>query len=495
MLYFGDLHTHNSISYAHGSIERGFEIAREHLDFFCLTGQNEWPDMPTMPGDRHMIWVEGHEKHRERWPEGCAAAREAYQPGEFVTFTGFEWHSLDGDYTVVYPHDQGELVYGDTIEQLAERVRATDAIMVPHHVAYAKGWRGVDWSRFPADLCPIVEVYSEHGNCMDDRGLHPMILHSLGGAVTKGTVSHALASGRRFGLIASTDDHFGHPGAYREGLAAIWADELTRESIWEAINARRTYAVTGDRIELEFHLNDRPMGAELDFDTRREIRVRVDAMDEIDKVEILRNGRVIHRESVPTVLPSDPFDGGRAKVCIRWGWGPWGQLTLDRVCDWQGSIRLDGPRLTRATPMFQSGPFDEDRRDRLTGVTDAGLDFQSFTARQGAYGEDATKGVILDIEGQPEDRLTMQFTQPSQFTVQRTLAEIMAAGSSHFVGEFTSESVMVHRLLTPESFALGFTFTDESADASAADYYMVRVQQMNGQMAWSSPIWVNRRDA
>ncbi len=50
MVYFGDLHTHNAISYAHGSIERGFEIAQEHLDFFCLTGQAQWPDMPTMPG-------------------------------------------------------------------------------------------------------------------------------------------------------------------------------------------------------------------------------------------------------------------------------------------------------------------------------------------------------------------------------------------------------------------------------------------------------------
>jgi hypothetical protein len=493
MIYFGDIHTHNAISYAHGSIERGFEIAREHLDFFCLTGQNEWPDMPIMPEDRHMIWVEGHEKHRKLWPEGCAAAREAYTPGEFVTFTGYEWHSLNGDYTVVYPHDHGELLLGDTLEELAERVRATDAIMVPHHVAYAKGWRGVDWNRFPADLCPIVEVYSEHGNCMDDRGLHPMILHSLGGAVTKGTVSYALASGLRFGLIASTDDHWGFPGAYREGLAAIHADELTRESLWEAINARRTYAVTGDRIELDFHLNDQPMGVELEFASRREMRVSVEAMDEIDKVEILRNGRVVHREGVATVLPSDPFAGGRAKLRIRWGWGPWGMLTLDRICDWRGEIELQGASLVKATPMFQAGPFDEDRRDRLTDVSEAGLSLQSFTSRKGAYGEDATKGVMLEVEGGPEDRLVMRFTEPSEFVVERTLAEIMASGSSHFVGGFTTESVLVHRLLVPESYALDFTWVDESEDASASDYYTVRVQQMNGQMAWSSPIWVESR--
>jgi len=493
MVYFGDIHTHNAISYAHGSIQRGFEIAQEHLDFFCLTGQAQWPDMPTMPGDRHMIWVEGAEKHRKLWPEGCRMARETYQPGEFVTFTGYEWHSLNGDYTVVYPHDHGELILGDTIEELAEKVRGTDAIMVPHHVAYARGWRGVDWSRCPADLCPIAEVYSEHGNCMDDRGLHPMILHSLGGAVTKGTVSYALSTGLRFGLIASTDDHWGYPGAYREGLAAVWADELTRESVWEAINARRTYAVTGDRIALEFSLNESPMGSEMAFDSQREIAVRVDAMDEIDQVEVLKNGRVVHREHVPTVVPGDAFRGGQAKIPIRWGWGPWGQLTMERICDWEGQIRLEGARLIKATPMFQAGPFDEDRRDRLTDLTENGLNFVSFTSRKNAYLEDATKGVILEVEGQPDSRLVMDFTKPSGFRVERTFAEMMVSGSSHFTGEFTTESVLVHRLLVPESYELEFTWTDQSDDPETSDYYLVRVQQMNGQMAWSSPVWVDGR--
>ena len=34
-----------------------------------------------------------------------------------------------------------------------------------------------------------------------------------------------LAEGHRMGVIASTDDHLGYPGAYREGLAAILAGE------------------------------------------------------------------------------------------------------------------------------------------------------------------------------------------------------------------------------------------------------------------------------
>jgi len=52
---------------------------------------------------------------------------------------------------------------------------------------------------------------------------------------------------------------------------------------------------------------------------------------------------------------------------------------------------------------------------------------------------------------------------------------------------------LIHRLLVPESYELDFTWVDEAEDASAGDYYTVRVQQMNGQMAWSSPIWVEGR--
>ncbi|MHC4325950.1 MAG: twin-arginine translocation signal domain-containing protein, partial [Planctomycetota bacterium] len=32
-VYFGDLHNHSEVGYARGSLERAFEIAREHLDF------------------------------------------------------------------------------------------------------------------------------------------------------------------------------------------------------------------------------------------------------------------------------------------------------------------------------------------------------------------------------------------------------------------------------------------------------------------------------
>jgi hypothetical protein len=105
-----------------------------------------------------------------------------------------------------------------------------------------------------------------------------------------------LAQGHRFGVIASTDDHLGYPGGYGEGLAALFAPDLSRKSIMEALWDRRTYAVTGDRIALRFTLNGKLMGRELPYTRERAIRVSVSGWDQVDRIEVLKNNRVIHRE-------------------------------------------------------------------------------------------------------------------------------------------------------------------------------------------------------
>ena len=46
-LYWGDLHSHCSISYGHGTVEQALMRARQQLDFCSITGHAFWPDMPT----------------------------------------------------------------------------------------------------------------------------------------------------------------------------------------------------------------------------------------------------------------------------------------------------------------------------------------------------------------------------------------------------------------------------------------------------------------
>jgi hypothetical protein len=489
-VYWGDIHNHNAIGYAKGSLERSFDIAREHLDFFAHAGHSQWPDMPTMPEDKHLNWVRGFQEVRENWPRIKEMTAEAYQPGRFVAFLGYEWHSSAwGDYHIVYPDDAGELVYLDTLAELQEHARKTGAIVVPHHPAYPRLWRGILWEHVDTSVSPITEVFSEHGGAERDRGLHPYVRHSMSGRSTESTVQWALDQGMRLGLVAGTDDHYGYPGAYGEGITAVLAPELTREAVFGALCSRRCYAATGDRIEVAFTVNGAPMGSELEAVAERRIEVRVRGWDEISMVELLRNGEPVARafgEQKPSLEPWP----GRARCRVRWGWGPWATLEMPRTVDWEMRLALQGAKIRGIMPCWQSGPYEEDRRDKVLQVTEDGCRWQSYTSRKDCFAEDPSKGLCLDIEGPRDAVLRLEVREPARLSIESSLGELAERSLTEFTGRFTSESVLMHRLVLPASYEAEIELEDDRGKTKSADYYYVRVTQANGQMAWSSPIWV-----
>ena len=110
--------------------------------------------------------------------------------------------------------------------------------------------------------------------------------------------------GRHFGIIASSDNHFARPGREGFGVMAVYAPELTREAVFDAIRHRRTYGTTGCRLLLDFALNGTPMGGEVRLEPGQPARIvgHVVGAAPIRFVEILRGDleakewRVAHRE-------------------------------------------------------------------------------------------------------------------------------------------------------------------------------------------------------
>ncbi|MYF05762.1 MAG: DUF3604 domain-containing protein [Holophagales bacterium] len=81
-------------------------------------------------------------------------------------------------------------------------------------------------------------------------------------------VREALARGSRLGFGGSSDGHDGHPGlghlaSPSGGVAAILSDEVTRQGIYEALLARRTYATNGPRIVVRASYAGWPIGADI----------------------------------------------------------------------------------------------------------------------------------------------------------------------------------------------------------------------------------------
>jgi len=490
-LYWGDLHNHSAVGYARGSLERAYEVAQSHLDVFCFTGHSQWYDMPIMPQNKHMKWVNGFKVMEENWEKVVNLANSTYEPGKFVPFIGYEWHSsAHGDMHIIFPGSEAELKVIHDIKKFQQYAEEQNAILIPHHPAYKQDWRGQNWTSLNTDLSPVVEIFSEHGNAESDRSPYRYIRHSMGGRYTVNTLQYLWEQGVQVGVTAGTDDHLGYPGAYGEGLTGFYAEELTRESILEAIKARRTYGVSHDRIELAVKLNDHWMGESIPYTSLRKIAVQVKGKDVIDRVEVLRNNHVIYRDHpVDNQAGSDKWNKP-VLARIEFGWGPWGDLDMARVCDWDFEIKIDNGKILEATPAFQSGPYAENRRNRMTLKDDQTCVVESYTSRKQAYEERPTNAIILELEGNPETKITLNLTEPNKQSITKTLAELEESSDVFFTGPFTAESILMHRVVFSDNYNTEFTFTDENK-IDETQWYYVRVTQTNGSLAWSSPIWVN----
>ena len=495
-LFWGDLHNHNSVGLSHyskGSLERTIDIAKSHLDFFAFTGHSHWHDMPVMPNDGHLKWQEGFNHHTKMWPRTKELMAQANNDGEFVAFLGYEWHSAEyGDRSVIFEDDNGELVHAGSIDDLAAYARESGALLVPHHIGYKSGLpgRGANWDSIDDSVMPLLELYSEHGGHERDRGPWPYIRHTNGPRTTFNTLQHGLALGKKLGVVCSTDDHFGYPGAYGQGLAAVYSEEKTRASIWEALWARRTYGVTGDRIQLTFTLNGAIMGSILPQTEKRRIEISVRGWDDVAMIELLKNNKVIHRHFPEDHADlSDPF-AGPVKCRVEFGWGPWAALGIPRTADWLIDARLQGGRFRTYMPCFQSGPMDEERRNKVLEFDERQCRWQSYTCRQGSFAEIPTNAVVFEIDGRPDSVLYLELESPIGKSLKYTLGDLARSSAVEFAADFPCESFIIHRLAPEAMYAAEFDLTDTG---SSNDFYYVRVTQANGHMAWSSPIWVGDR--
>ncbi|UCG57032.1 MAG: DUF3604 domain-containing protein [Phycisphaerales bacterium] len=492
-VYFGDLHNHSGVGYAQGSLERAFEIARSHLDFFGFTPHGYWHDIGRYENNIERKWLDGFEVTKKRWPDVLDILRKYDEPGKFVTIPGFEWHSTSlGDYHILFPTLDAEYVRFDDLRQFQQFAKDRGAIMIPHHPANRLGHRGANLDWLDDEVSPVIEIYSEWGNAEHDRAPYPYIRHTEGGRWTKNTLHHFLAQGHRLGVIASTDDHLGYPGGYREGLAAVIATKLTRQAIFEAIRNRRTYAVTGDRIHLGFQVEGRIMGSELPYTRRRELKVTVTGWDQLDRVEILKNNRVLHRDFPMDRVPTPQSWDQPVLLRFEYGWGPWPALDMTRVCDWDFNISLEGGTLEEVQTCFQSGPLDEKRRDRIVERSRQHLRVRSFTALRQQFEDISTKAVVLKVRGTPDTRVKVTLRKPTDVSLLQTLRQLAESGEMLFTGDFPKESAMLHRLVFRDHYHTSYTVTDTD-NGKGVNWYYLRAVQANNQQAWSSPIWVEPR--
>jgi len=253
-LYWADLHGHTGVSDGLGrDADEYFRFGRDvaRLDVIALTDHGHFD-----------------------WPANVAAVKRYHEPGEYVTLLAQE-AGAGPDHMNVYfraddtPHlSRWHEDYGEFLHWLDHQYNERDvqAIAAPHHFAYDRGPHGdprYPFGTWDERAIRFIEVYSAHGTSEFPGNPRPLAAPS---ADERKYMQTALANGRKFGVIAASDNHDSRPGRsawgrYAGGLAGIWADELTREAVWNALHDRRTYGTSLDRIYLDLRVDGEIMGS------------------------------------------------------------------------------------------------------------------------------------------------------------------------------------------------------------------------------------------
>jgi hypothetical protein len=116
---------------------------------------------------------------------------------------------------------------------------------------------------------------------------------------------------------------------------------------------------------------------------------------------------------------------------------------------------------------------------------------QSFTALRQQIDDVSQKAVVLKVRGGPATRVTFALSAPKPVSLTQSLEQLADSGEALFTGKFPRESALVHRLVYEDHYRTSFTVRDTD-DGRQANWYYARVIQANGQLAWSSPIWVEK---
>ena len=472
-VWWGDTHAHTKYAEGQGSPDGFYRFARDdaRLDFVTLS--------------EHDIWLDDHE-----WRTMRELAERYRQPGRFIPILGYEWtNSLakGGHHNVLF-RDTDRVRIGTQVSDTLTRLYAAlrrfyspeDTLTIPH--AHTSG----DWDTSDGEIEKLVEIASVHGTFEYFGNLY-------------------LQRGWQVGFIASTDNHHGHPGysdtgttfhTERNGMAAVLAPEKTRESIFSGLRGIRAYATSGDRIILDVSMDGAPIGSRLPAGAERRLRVRAMGTAPIDRIDVIKNGQIVY---------------GKDFATARLGAENWLQIAFSSSSEvysrrpprqyrtWEGTLRVVDARVAEV----ENVSFDNQHQEWVRqGENDPGLiRFRTLTR-----GRSDVLLVKLE-ELTPSTKLQFDI-DPSRIARGREYEEIPGESLSIALGD-ADEGILEKRIVLPSAdggeqnvdairvqifdkeapFDRTLEYTDRSA-TEPGDYYYVRVTQIDGERAWSSPIWV-----
>lgn len=293
-IYFGDMHTHSSIS--SDCIERekmqitpdlGFEFAKNvtGLDFMAVT------DHHNPSGEREKSKI-----GKNNWEKTIEAVKKHNKEGEFLAFPGFELSCERGDTVIVLnellSYSEIDKNSMSNIKLLWEEFKERDYISIPHFHNPGRLENG-KWYKCPwHGIEPVLEIYSCHGSYERENAVERGISQVKKFREDRNG-KYFLQNRYQYGFVCNSDGHKGNPGI--NGLTAVYAECLTKDAIMKAIRKRHVYGTTNARIRLLFTVNGYLMGSVIEKNSNLILYISIRGERPFKVVDIFKNGELFKR--------------------------------------------------------------------------------------------------------------------------------------------------------------------------------------------------------
>lgn len=354
--FWGDLHGQSHETVGTNSAREYFQFARDYA-FLDMTGHQ---------GNDFQI-TGAFWKHLDE------LTNEFHEPHSFLTLPGYEWSGnsgLGGDRNI-YFLSEGATIY-----------RSSHALVPDEPDEGTECYRAdilfETLAKSPVPSAAFAHVGGRYANLSaghDGRIEQSMEIHSAWGTF-EWLLYEAFELGHRVGIVCHSDDHKGRPGAAYPGaslfgsyggLTCYLMPELTRQSLFEAIQRRHHYGTTGARIYMDVRaqfkagallyerdpvwfdgdpvpVQDAIMGDIVQVtEDKIDISVEVDSAVPVERIELYDGTKLLETIRL--------FEPGELRNRIRVIWEGAEHKGRGRTVKWDGNIEIQDNGIQRYTPI------------------------------------------------------------------------------------------------------------------------------------------------
>ena len=290
-LYFGQLHSHTNLSDGQGTIDEAYTYAKNQakVDFLAVTDHSN-----SFDNDTQASIADG--SMSTKWNTGLAAADKYNEDGVFTALYAYEmtWSAGTGKYghmnTFNTPGFETRTNAAMDLKSYYNALKTQEQSVSQFNHPGTTFGDFVDFGFYDEqvdELITLIEVGNGDGP-IRGSGHFPSYEY----------YTRALDKGWHVAPTNNQDNHKGLWGNANTARTVIEAEELTRESLYEAIRERRVYSTEDENLEISYELNGATMGSILSEQSEANVVVTVldpDAGDTIDKIQLITDGgRVAH---------------------------------------------------------------------------------------------------------------------------------------------------------------------------------------------------------